>query len=151
AHRVLGRNDRALPLFRKARTTYERLLGPEHPRVSSVLTQEGLLMLQEGKLGMAEEALERSLAIVARSCPNCAFERAGAENNLALLRIKQGKLDEADRLLTSVLALQERAPEMPKVEIAVTLQSLAVVRKREKRYEDAERLNRRAAMLMSYR
>ena len=151
AHRVLGRNDRALPLFKKARTTYERLLGADHPRVSSVLTQEGLLMLQEGKLAMAEEALERSLGIVQRSCPNCAFERAAAENNLALLRIRQGKLDEADRLLTNVLALQERAPEMPKSEMAVTLNSLAVVRQREKRFEDAERLKQRAAMLQSYR
>jgi tetratricopeptide (TPR) repeat protein len=151
AHRVLGRNDRALPLFKKARTTYERLLGADHPRVSSVLTQEGLLMLQEGKLAMAEEALERSLGIVQRSCPNCAFERAAAENNLALLRIRQGKLEEADRLLTNVLALQEKAPEMPKSEMAVTLNSLAVVRQREKRFEDAERLKQRAAMPQSYR
>lgn len=151
AHRVLGRTDRALPLFRKSRAVYERLLGTDHARVSSVLTQEGLLLLSEGKLGMAEEALERSLGIVQRSCPKCAFERAAAENNLALLRIRQGKLDEADRLLTDVLALQEKAPEMPKAEIAVTLQSLAVIRQREKRYEDAERLKRRAALLLSYR
>ncbi len=151
AHRVLGHKDRALPLFKKARTTYERLLGTDHPRVSSVLTQEGLLMLEEGKLAMAEEALERSLGIVQRSCPNCAFERAAAENNLALLRIRQGKLEEADRLLSSVLALQEKAPEMPKAEMAVTLNSLAVVRQREKRFEDAERLKQRAAVLMSYR
>ena len=151
AHRVLNRNERALPLFRKSRAIYERLLGRDHPRVSSVLTQEGLLLMQEGKLGMAEEALERSLAIVQRSCPKCVFEHAAAENNLALLRIKQGKLEEADRLLSNVLALQERSPEMPKVEIAVTLQSLAVVRQREKRFEDAERLKRRAATLLSYR
>jgi tetratricopeptide (TPR) repeat protein len=151
AHRVLGRNDRALPLFRKSRLTYERLLGPDHARVSSVLTQEGLLLLQEGKLGMAEEALERSLAMVERSCPKCAFERAAAENNLALLRIRQGKIEEADRLLSDVLSLQENAPEMPKAEIAVTLNSLAIVRQREKRFEDAERLKRRAAVLMSYR
>jgi Flp pilus assembly protein TadD len=150
-HRVLNRPERALPLFRKSRATYERLLGAEHPRVSSVLTQEGLLLLSEGKLGMAEEALERSLAIVKRSCPNCAFEQAAAENNLALLRIRQGNLAEADRLLTNILALQERTPAMPKSELAVTLQSLAVVRQREKRFEDAERLKRRAALLLSYR
>jgi tetratricopeptide (TPR) repeat protein len=151
AHRVLGRPERALPLFRKSRTTYERLLGKDHPRVSSVLTQEGLLLLADGKLGMAEEVLERSLAIVEKSCPKCSFERAAAENNLALLRIRQGKLEEADRLLTHVLELQEKAPEMPKSEMAVTLQSLAAVRQQEKRYEDAERLKRRAALLLSYR
>jgi tetratricopeptide (TPR) repeat protein len=88
---------------------------------------------------------------VERSCPKCSFERAAAENNLALLRIRQGKLEEADRLLTHVLELQEKAPEMPKSEMAVTLQSLAAVRHQEKRYEDAERLKRRAALLLSYR
>jgi len=150
-HRVMNRPDRALPLFRKSRTIYERLLGADHPRVSSVLTQEGLLLLADGKLGMAEETLERSLAIVANSCPNCVYERVAAENNLAILRIRQGKLDEADRLLTEVLAMQDKAPEIPKSEMAVTLQSLAVVRQREKRYEDAERLKRRADVLLSYR
>lgn len=150
-HRVLGRPERALPLFRKSRAIYERLLGPEHPRVSSVLTQEGLMLMADGKLAMAEEVLQRSLAAVEKSCPKCAFERVAAQNNLALLRIRQGKFDEADRLLTEVLALQEKAEQMPKAEIAVTLQSLAVVRKRERRYEDAERLNRRAALLLSYR
>jgi tetratricopeptide (TPR) repeat protein len=151
AHRVLGRSDRALPLFRKSRAIYERMLGKDHARVSSVLTQEGLLLLAAGKLALAEEALERSLGIVERSCPKCAFERAAAENNLALLRIRQGKLDEADQLLSHVLKLQSETPEMPKAEIAVTLQSLAVVRQREKRYEDAERLKQRAAMLLAYR
>jgi tetratricopeptide (TPR) repeat protein len=150
-HRVSNRPERALPLFRKSRAIYERLLGPEHPRVSSVLTQEGLLLLAEGKLGMAEDALERSLAIVQKSCPKCAFEQAAAENNLALLRIRQGKLAEADRLLSNVLALQEKVQGVPKTEIAVTLQSLAVVRQREKRFEDAERLKRRAELMLSYR
>jgi tetratricopeptide (TPR) repeat protein len=150
-HRVAGRRDRALPLFRKSRAIYERLLGTEHPRVSSVLAQEGLLLLADGKLGMAEDALERAASIARKSCPQCVLERAAADNNLALLRIRQGKLDEADRLLTGVLALQEGAPEMPKSELAVTLQSLSLVRQREKRFEDAERLKRRAEVLMSYR
>jgi tetratricopeptide (TPR) repeat protein len=150
-HRVLGRLDRALPLFRKSRVLYERLLGADHPRVSSVMTQEGLILLQEGKLGMAEETLEHALAIVEKSCPDCKLERVAAENNLALLRIRQGKLDEADRLLSSVLELQEKSPEVPKSEIAVALQSLSAVRKREKRFEDAERLQRRAEVLLSYR
>jgi tetratricopeptide (TPR) repeat protein len=149
-HRVLGRLDRALPLFRKSHVLYARLLGDDHPRVSSVMTQEGLILLQQGKLGMAEETLERALAILGKSCPDCKLERVAAENNLALLRIRQGKLDEADRLLSDVLALQEKSPEVPKSEMAVALQSLAAVRQREKRFEDAERLKRRAAVLLSY-
>jgi tetratricopeptide (TPR) repeat protein len=150
AHRVQGQPDRALPLFRKSRAIYERLLGPEHPRVSSVMTQEGLLLLSSGKVAMAEDLLARSLAIVEHSCPKCDFERVVAENNMAILRIRQGRLEEADRLLSDVLALQEQGAEIPKSEIAVTLQSLASVRQREKRFEDAERLKQRATVLLSY-
>ncbi len=151
-HRVSGHAARALPLFRKSRAIYERVLGVDHPRVSSVLTQEGLMMLAEGKLALAEQALQRSLEIVAKSCPGCAFERAAAENDLALLRIRQGKFEEADRLLSDVLSLQEKSGGLPGPEVAVTLQSLAVVRQKERRYDDAERLKRRAALLVgSYR
>lgn len=147
AHRVLGRPDRAIPLFRKSRAIYEKRLGPDHPRVSSVLTQEGIIALNEGKLGTAEQAFTRALDIVRKSCPNCSYERIVAENDLALLRIKQGKYSEADALLTDVLSQQERAGGLPHPEIAVTLNSLAVVREKERRYEDAERLKRRAAVM----
>jgi tetratricopeptide (TPR) repeat protein len=151
AHRVLGRLDRALPLFRKSRAIYERLLGPDHQRVASVMTQEGLILLQQGKLGMAENTLERALSLAGKACPDCKLERVSAENNLALLRIRQGRLAEADRLLSDVLALQEQSPELPNSEMAVALQSLAVVRQREKRFDDAERLKRRAALLLPAR
>jgi len=151
-HRLLGRPARALPLFRKSRAIYERLLGPEHARVSSVMTQEGLMEMAEGKLGTAEQTLTRALEIVEKSCPRCTYERVAAENNLAVLRIRQGKYDEADRLLSDVLSLQDKPSALPAQEIAVTLQSLAVVRQKERRYEDAERLKRRADVLVgSYR
>jgi tetratricopeptide (TPR) repeat protein len=151
-HRVSGRPERALPLFRKARTIYSRRLGPEHPRVASVLMQEGVLFLADGKLGLAEQSLTQALGILDKSCPLCTFERVAAENDLALLRIRQKKYDAADRLLSDVLAMQEKSHALPGQEIAVTLQSLAVVRQKERRYEDAERLQRRALVLTgSYR
>jgi len=151
-HRVSGRPERALPLFRKARAIYSSRLGPEHPRVASVLMQEGVLFLADGKLGLAEQSLTQALAIVDKSCPLCAFERIAAENDLALLRIRQGKYDAADQLLSDVLAMQDKSHALPGQEIAVTLQSLAVVRQKERRYEDAERLKQRASLLTgSYR
>jgi tetratricopeptide (TPR) repeat protein len=152
AHRVLGRLDRAEPLFRKARAIYEKQLGPEHQRVSSVLTQEGLIALQQNKLATAEQAFTRALAIVTKTCPDCVYERVAAENDMALLRIRQGDLAAADELLADVLKRQEQSGSVPPAEIAVTLNSLATVAQRQKRYEDAERLKRRAAiMTASYR
>ena len=35
AHRFAGAPERALPLYRKARSLYEKALGPEHPRVAA--------------------------------------------------------------------------------------------------------------------
>jgi tetratricopeptide (TPR) repeat protein len=147
AHRVLGRLDRAEPLFRKSRSIYEKHLGPDHPRVSSVLTQEGLIAMQQNKLATAEQAFTRSLAILAKTCPDCVYERVAAENDLALLRIRQGDLAGANELLADVLARQEQSGCVPPSEIAVTLNSLATVAQRQKRYEDAERLKRRAAVM----
>ena len=54
-HRTAGRPDRALPLYRKARALYERLLGPTHVRVASMLSQEGLVLMADGKLSLAEQ------------------------------------------------------------------------------------------------
>jgi len=149
AHRVLGRLDRAEPLFRKARTIYEKQLGPDHPRVSSVLTQEGLIALQQNKLATAEQTLARALAIVAKTCPDCVYERVAAENDMALLRIRQGDLAAADALLADVLKRQEQSGSVPPAEIAVTLNSMATVAQRQKRFEDAERLKHRAAIMTS--
>lgn len=148
-HRVLGRPERAAPLFRKARAIYEKQLGPDHPRVVSILTQEALMAYADGKLATAEAALTHALSLLAQSCPACGFERVAAENDLALVRLRQGKLEEAAHLLGDVLASQEHAAGLPPNQMAVTLTSLASVRRKEKRYDEAERLQRRADLLMS--
>ena len=49
SHRLTGHPERALPLFRRARLIYEKALGPYHPRVASVLSQEGLILLDDRK------------------------------------------------------------------------------------------------------
>ena len=41
AHRFAGSPERALPLYRKARSLYEKTLGPDHPRVASLLEPGG--------------------------------------------------------------------------------------------------------------
>ena len=145
AHRVLGRNDRALPLFRKSRATYERILGTDHPRVSSVLTQEGLLLLQEGKLGMAEEALDRSLG-----------DRGTVVSQVRLRARRGGEqpgaaADPAGQDSRRLIAVEQRARAAGEGagdaevgdggDAAVAGGSPAAG----KAFEDAERLNRRAA------
>jgi tetratricopeptide (TPR) repeat protein len=150
-HRVSGRLDRALPLYRKARFIYETALGKEDTRAASILSQEGLILVDEGKLTLAGQTLERAVNMLRLSCPSCVPELSTAENNLGVLRLKQKRYAEADQLLTHVLALQEKYLAKPGRETADTLQNLAVVREKEQFHEDAVRLRNQATVLLSYR
>jgi tetratricopeptide (TPR) repeat protein len=151
AHRSGGRPERALPLYRKSRAIYEKALGPEHPRVASILSQEGLILMDEGKLALAEQLMVRSLRALANTCAACIVERAIAENNLALLRLKQKRYADADRLLSHVLQLREEFTAQPGREVAEALQSLSFARQKQRLFQDAERLQSRAAAILGYR
>jgi tetratricopeptide (TPR) repeat protein len=150
-HRVAGRRERALPLFRKAREIYEKQLGAEHPRVASMLSQEGIILMDDNKLGMAGRLMERARKIVDEHCAGCDFEQAVTRSNLGLLRMKQKRYVEADVLLSEALSLQEKYSKRPGSNMAATLQALAQVRNHQKRYDEAARLNQRASTIMSFR
>jgi len=149
-HRAAGRPERAYPLYRKARAIYEHSLVPVTPTVASILSQEGLILMADGKLSLAERNMTQALDLLARSCPLCVVEQASAEHNLGLLRLKQKKYEAADQLFSDALALQEKALARPGPEIASTLQSLALARRGECRYDDAARLQRRAAAILAF-
>jgi tetratricopeptide (TPR) repeat protein len=147
-HRIAGRPERALPLYRKARAIYERLLGPNHQRVASILSQEGMILMQDGKLAMASQNMTQAIAMVDRSCPECRFEAWFTRANLGRLRLRQGRYDEAGDILTDVLARQEGAVPEPRAEIATTLRLLAQVRDKQKRHTDAAQLKNRAVLIL---
>jgi tetratricopeptide (TPR) repeat protein len=151
AHRWLGQTDRALPLLRKARAIYESILGPTHPRVASILSQEGLIYMEDGKYALAEKDMVHSLDLLNKSCPYCTFEQIVSQSNLGLLRLRQGKYAEADRLLTDVVSTQERYMARPGSDMATALLALAQVREKQHRFEDAARLHRRADLITEYR
>jgi tetratricopeptide (TPR) repeat protein len=150
-HRLAGRDSRALPLYRKARAIYEKQLDPANPRIASVLSQEGLILMDSGQLTLAGQAMTRAVEILRRSCPGCITETWTAESNLALLRMKQEKYAEADRLLSDVLMLQENWLPHPGRETAQTLRMLAAVREKQRRHGDAVRLTQRANQLLASR
>jgi tetratricopeptide (TPR) repeat protein len=150
-YRVSRRNERALPLYRKARAIYEKILGPEHTRVASILSQEGLILMADRKYALAEKGMVRALDIVKKSCPECVYELWVGESNLGLLRLRQKRYADADKLLSHSLALQEKYIPHPGQDMAGTLQALAIAREKLRRFDDAARLNQRADMLKSYR
>jgi tetratricopeptide (TPR) repeat protein len=148
-HRILGHGDRALPLYRKAQAIFEKALGPADPRISGMLSQEALILMDDGKLTLAEQSLNRALEGLHKGCPGCIAEISVAENNLGLLRLKQKRYAEADQLLTHVLTLQEQYLAKPAREMVDTLHNLAVVREKERLHADAVQLHNRASAILS--
>lgn len=151
AHRFNGSNERALPLLRKARALYEKALGADHPRVATLLSQEGLILMQDGKLNMAEQAMTKCLKTLEKSCPTCVVELSIAQTNLGLLRLRQKRYSEANESLTIAVELREKFAVKPGPELADALQNLAIARQKLRLFDDANRLNTRAQMIRGYR
>jgi len=150
-HRFMGATERALPLYRKARMLYEKALGPAHPRVATLLSQEGLILMNDGKLSMAEKAMTECLDILRKSCPDCVTEISLAETNLGLLRLRQKRWAEANTALTTAVEMREKFSLRPGPELADALQNLAIAREKLRLYDDAARLNSRAQMIRGLR
>lgn len=131
AHRLAGRSARALPLYRRAQVIYEKELGPEHPRVASLLGQEGLVLAGDGQLASAAQVLQRALDMLEHTCPSCAFERWMIDCNFARVRILQGKLPAAERLLAEAVELSRRTQGEPAAEVAEVQQQLADARRKQ--------------------
>src|SRR5690242_11746456 len=51
------------PLFRRALAIFEKVAGPEHPSVATVLSNLGQVLKVEGRYDEAEPLIKRSLAI----------------------------------------------------------------------------------------
>jgi tetratricopeptide (TPR) repeat protein len=151
AHRIARSPERALPLYRKALALYEKALGPEHTRVAGLLSQEALILMQDGKLSLAEQSMVRAVQILRKTCPDCVVELSIAQSNLGVLRLKQKRYREADEALSEALELREKFAPKPGPELADILQTLAFAREKLRRFDDAARLKDRAETIRSYR
>jgi tetratricopeptide (TPR) repeat protein len=128
-HLQAGRPERALPLFRKARFIYEKTAGPSSIPLASVLSQEGLALMADGKLNAAETEMLQAVDLLARTGTGGEYRLAIAETNLGRLRLQQRKFADADRLLIDALALENGLPSRPAHDIQVTLQAMAQLQK----------------------
>ena len=151
AHRSMGSGARALPLYRQARALYQKALGPDNPRVATLLSQEGLILMQDGKLALAEQAMTQALRSLSKWCPGCLVELAIAQSNLGLLHVRQKRYREADEAYSAAIELREKFAISPGPELADALQGLAEVREKEHLFDDAARLNTRAQTIRGYR
>jgi len=139
-----GKYEEALGYHERALTTYEALLGPDHPDVALALNNVGNALEEQGKyeeaLGYHERALVIYEAALGPNHPTVAF----ALHNLGDVLRFLGRYDEARGRVESALALYERAlgPEHPRV--ANTLTNLGNVLEAQGNYDEAVRAYERA-------
>jgi tetratricopeptide (TPR) repeat protein len=126
-HWAACRTDRALPLYRKARAILERLGATSDSRYAALLSQEGLALMDDGKLGLAESGMKRAIELLSRA-PADELELAVAQNNLGLLRMRQKKYREADELLSKALSTEQLYNSQDMAQISRTQDALAKVR-----------------------
>jgi tetratricopeptide (TPR) repeat protein len=126
-HWTAGRTDRALPLYRKARAILERLGATSDPKYAALLSQEGLALMDDGKLGLAESGMKRAIELLSR-VPADELELAVAQNNLGLLRMRQKKYREADELITKALSTEQLYNSQDAAQISRMRDTLAQVR-----------------------
>jgi tetratricopeptide (TPR) repeat protein len=151
AHRAMGSGARALPLYRKARALYQNVLGPTHPRVAAILSQEGLILMQDGKLALAQQSMTQALMSLRTESAACPGELAMAETNLGLLRLRQKHYRDAAEAFSAAIEVREKLTAGPDPDLADALQGLAKVREKEHRLDEAARLNSRAETIRGYR
>ena len=90
--------------------------------MAGLLSQEGLILMQDGKLSLAEQAMVRAVDILRKAVPIVWWNCSILQSNLGLLRLKQKRYREADEALTTAVELREKFTPKPGPELADVLQ-----------------------------
>jgi tetratricopeptide (TPR) repeat protein len=103
----------------------EQALGPEHPDVSALLNNLGVLYAMRGRLGEAEAMHRRALVLRRKAFGTENPHTAVSAANLAEVLAAEGKSDEAGILFAEALKIQERTFGVEGPEVASTLEKFA--------------------------
>lgn len=143
-HRLAGRPERAIPLFRKARAIYTRLGAGNTPAFASFLSEEAMALVGDDQFVAAEENLISARRLLS-ACPACQFQLAIVNSDLGYLRLRQGRYKEAERLLSGALEVEVRTAPGSSQQVAGTLAALAEVRQKQGRHAEAMGLQTQSA------
>jgi tetratricopeptide (TPR) repeat protein/transcriptional regulator with XRE-family HTH domain len=136
--RVRALYDQAQAHCVQALALYEKLLGPEHPKVANSLNNLALVYVERGRHADAEPLLQRTLAILEKVLPPEDPILAGILHNLAWCYRFQGKLSQAERLSLQSLAVSEKALGPEHIDAAPNLTTLATIYRDQGKYSQAE-------------
>jgi tetratricopeptide (TPR) repeat protein/transcriptional regulator with XRE-family HTH domain len=144
---VRGRYVEAEPLYQRALSIRERLLGLEHAEVAAVLERVADLSQERGKYVEAEPLFLRAQTIYERQTKPDHLRLAMTLKQLALTYTKQGKYAEAETLFLRALHICEQQLGETHPSIAGILNCLALTFSEQGKYAEAEPLHLRALAL----
>lgn len=142
-----GKTREGLRHVEAALSLAERCLGPEHPRVASILAVAARLHVSRSELVEAERMARRSLALVETGLGPEHPRSAEAYLALGEVQLARGQLGAAERSMGLALTRRQRAlgPEHP--ELAEILEAQVAVLRASARDDEAEPLLERRARL----
>jgi Tfp pilus assembly protein PilF len=124
---ALAAYAQARPLFERALSICETVLGPEHPDTAASLSNLALLLQRQGDLAGARPLYESALAIKQTLLGPEHPEVAANLNNLATLLQDQSELAAARPLYESALAIRETALGAEHPDTVMSLSNLATL------------------------
>jgi tetratricopeptide (TPR) repeat protein len=131
---VLGWHLHDVAAYRQAQAAYERALavrrkelGKKHPDTAAVISDLGILFVEQNKYAKARTYLKRSLAIRKKKLGKKHPDTATAFNDLGNLFSAQGKYVKARTYLERALAIRRKALGKKDLATAVTLNDLGLV------------------------
>ena len=130
----------AEPLCKHSLAILEKLRGPDHNDVGTVLNNLGYLYDEQGNYTEAEPLYQRALTIWEKALGPDHPDVATSLNNIAQLCSNQGKYTEAEPLHQRALTIRERALGPDHSDVATSLNNLASLYHNQGKYNEAEPL-----------
>ena len=134
----------AEPLCKRALAICEKVLGLDHPNVTTSLNNLAMLYYAQGQYTEAEPLYKRALAIGEKALGLDHPNVAQSLNNLAALYDDQGQYAEAEPLCKRALAIFEKALGLDHPDVAQSLNNLALLYYAQGQYAEAEPRCKRA-------
>jgi tetratricopeptide (TPR) repeat protein len=139
--------QQAEPLYQRALSMCEQMLGNEHPQIAFPLNGLADLYREQGQYEQAELLYQRALRLWEQTLGSQHPEIPSPLNNLAILYQERGHYEQAEQLLQRDLSFHEQTFGHQHPEIAPTLNNLAILYQEQGHFEQAEQLLQRALRL----
>src|SRR5581483_10843362 len=139
-----GNYAQAEALLTRALTIEIKAVGPDDPKIATILNNLGEALREQGKYADAEPVYLRAIAIDAKAYGRDSGELVHMLNNLGLLYGAEARGSESEALHLRALAIAPKAFGKDSMPVAVTLNCLGTLYMGQGRYAEAEPLARRS-------